>query len=138
MSEEENKALIHRYFEQIDAAAKDKRGASVLDDFIAPEFVNHDPSPGFTPDLDGLKQAFNHFLAAQPDGYHVVEDMFAEGDKVVTRLSAVEGQRANRSCQTGNRVSQHDVGAGSGQGVLRLADRAEHPVGWGLVTNKRE
>jgi predicted ester cyclase len=88
MTAEENKALIRHYYEEIDAAAKDERGASVLDDFIAPIFLNHDPSPGFTPDLEGLKQAYNHFLAANPDGYHVVEDMIAEGDKVVTRLSA--------------------------------------------------
>jgi predicted ester cyclase len=88
MSEEENKDLIRRYYEQIDAAAKDNRGPSFLDDFIAPNFVNHDPSPGFTPDLEGLKQTYNYFLAANPDGYHVVEDMIAEGDKVVTRLSA--------------------------------------------------
>ena len=88
MSEEENKALIYRYFEQIDAAAKDERGAPVLDDFVAPNFVDHAPSPGFTPDLEGLKQAYDHFLAASPDGYHVVEDMIAEGDRVVTRISA--------------------------------------------------
>ena len=88
MSEEENKALMRRYYEQIDKAAKDKRGPSFLDDFVAPNFVNHNPSPGFTPDLEGLKQAYDHFLAASPDGYHVVEDMIAEGDKVATRLSA--------------------------------------------------
>jgi predicted ester cyclase len=88
MTAEENKALIRRYYEEIDAAAKDERDASVLDEFIAPNFLNHDPSPGFSPDLEGLKQAYNHFLAANPDGYHVVEDMIAEGDKVMTRLSA--------------------------------------------------
>ena len=88
MSEEENKALIRRYYQEIDAAAKDDRGASVLDDFVAPNFFNHAPSPGFTPDLEGLKQANDHFLAAAPDGYHVIEDMIAEGDKVMTRLSA--------------------------------------------------
>ena len=88
MSAEENKALIRRYYEEIDAAAKDDRGASVLDDFVAPNFVNRNPSPGFTPDLEGLKQAYEHFLGANPDGYHVVEDMIAEGDKVVTRLCA--------------------------------------------------
>ena len=55
MSEEENKALIRRYYQEIDAAAKDDRGASVLDDFVAPNFINHAPSPGFTPDLEGLK-----------------------------------------------------------------------------------
>jgi predicted ester cyclase len=88
MSEEENKALMRRYYEEIDAAAKDERGASVLDELIAPDFVNHATSPGFTPDKEGLKQAYSYFLAAAPDGYHVVEDMIAEGDKVVTRLSA--------------------------------------------------
>ena len=88
MSEEVNKALVRHYYEELDAAATDKRGASFLDDFVAPNFVNHNPSPGFTPDLEGLKQAYNYFLAASPDGYHVVEDMMAEGDKVVTRLSA--------------------------------------------------
>ena len=88
MSTEENKALIRLYYEEIDAAAKDDRGASVLDAFVAPTFVNRNPSPGFTPDLEGLKQAYEHFLGANPDGYHVVEDMIAEGDKVMTRLSA--------------------------------------------------
>lgn len=88
MLEEENKALIQRYFEEIDAAAQDWRGASVLDEFVAADFVDHNPSPGFTPNLEGLKQAYEHFLAAGPDGYHVIEDMIAEGDKVMTRVSA--------------------------------------------------
>jgi predicted ester cyclase len=88
MSTEENKALIRLYYQEIDAAAKNNRGASFLDDFVTPNFVNHNPPPDFTSDLEGLKQANDHFLAATPDGYHVVEDMIAEGDKVVTRLSA--------------------------------------------------
>ena len=50
MSTEENKALIRHYYEQIDAAAKDNSGSSFLDDFVAPNFVNHNPSPDFTPD----------------------------------------------------------------------------------------
>ena len=85
---EDNKALVQRYFEEVDAAAQDGRGASVLDEFVAPDFVDHSPSPGFTPDLEGLKQAYDHFLAASPDGYHIVEDMIAEEDKVMTRVSA--------------------------------------------------
>jgi predicted ester cyclase len=88
MSAEENKALIRRYYERIDAAAREKRDASFLDEFVASDFANHDVPPGFTPDLEGLKQANDYFLAAAPDGYHVVEDMIAEGDKVMTRLSA--------------------------------------------------
>ena len=69
MTAEENKALIGRYYEEIDAAAREKRDASVLDEFVALDFVNHDPSPGFTPNLEGLEGAYAHFLAANPDGY---------------------------------------------------------------------
>ncbi len=77
MSEEENKALVRHYYEELDAAAKDKRGTSFLDDFVAPNFVNHNPSPGFTPDLEGLKQAYNYFLAASPDSVRSWEKAWA-------------------------------------------------------------
>ena len=88
MTAEENKALIRRYYEEIDAATREKRDASFLGEFISPDYVNHNPPPGFTPDLEGVKQSYAHFLEAHPDGYHVIEDMIAERDKVVTRLSA--------------------------------------------------
>ncbi|MBI2321017.1 MAG: ester cyclase [Chloroflexi bacterium] len=84
MSTEANKALVRRYFEAIDA----RRDPAVLDEFLAPDFLTHNPPPGFAPDLDGQKRAFVHFLAATPDGYHVIEDMVAEGDRVVTRVTA--------------------------------------------------
>ena len=51
MSAEENKALIRRYYEEIDAAAKDQRGASFLEGFVASDYFNHTPPPGFTTDL---------------------------------------------------------------------------------------
>ena len=130
MSEEENKALMRRYYDQIDKAAKEKKEPSFLDDFVAPNFVNHDPSPGFTPDLDGLKQAYDHFLAANPDGYHVVEDMVAEGDKVVTRLSA-------RGTQTGELFGIPPTGkqvSMTGIAIHRIADGkiVEH---WSEIDN---
>jgi len=84
MSTEENKAVVRRYFEAIDA----RRDPSVVDEFLAPDFVSHNPSPGFGSDREGQKGAFVHFLAAAPDAYHVLDDMVAEGDKVVTRLTA--------------------------------------------------
>ncbi len=84
MSAEENKALVRRYFEAID----DRRDAAVVDEFLAPDFVSHNPSPGYGSDREGQKQAFAHFLAAAPDGYHIIDDQIAEGDKVVTRLTA--------------------------------------------------
>lgn len=84
MSTEGNKELVRRYFAAID----ERRDPAVVDEFLSPDFVSHNPSPGFGPDREGQKGAFAHFLAATPDGYHVIDDLVAEGDKVVTRLTA--------------------------------------------------
>jgi predicted ester cyclase len=81
MSTEENKALIRRYFEAIDTGNVD-----ILDEFLAPNFVEHTPLPGMSTDLNGWKQAFKVFLTASP-GYHTVDDLIAEGDKVVGRIT---------------------------------------------------
>ena len=42
MSAEENKALVRRYFEAIDA----RRVPAVVDEFLGIDFVSHSPSPG--------------------------------------------------------------------------------------------
>jgi steroid delta-isomerase-like uncharacterized protein len=86
MSAEQNKALIRRYFAAIDAACKEGN-ADILDDFLAPDFVSRTPFPGLPPTREGAKQVFKMFVAASP-GTHVVEDLIAEGDKVVGRISA--------------------------------------------------
>jgi predicted ester cyclase len=86
MSAEENKALIRRYFAAIDAACE-AGNANILDEFLAPDFVTHNPFPGMDPGLDGAKRIFMMFVASAP-GSHVVEDLIAEGDKVVGRITA--------------------------------------------------
>ena len=86
MSLEANKDLIRRYFAAIDAACQ-SGNADILDEFLAPDFVEHNPFPGIPPTRDGWKQAFFMFDVATP-GYHVVEDVLAEGDKVVARITA--------------------------------------------------
>jgi steroid delta-isomerase-like uncharacterized protein len=82
---EENKALVRRYFELIDSNEGDW---DVLDEFLAPDFVDHAPVPGYSPDREGMRQAAAMFKQATP-GRHVLEDQVAEGDKVVTRVRGV-------------------------------------------------
>jgi predicted ester cyclase len=82
MSVEENKGLIRRYFEEIDELGDE----SVLDRYLAADFVDHSPSPGCTPDLEGMKAAFRMFASGSP-GTHRIDDMVAEGDKVVVRVT---------------------------------------------------
>jgi predicted ester cyclase len=81
---EENKELIRRYLQAIDD--NDSDDWSVLDEFIAPDFVAHNPpAPGVTLDRDGMKQAAEIFRVATP-GTHEVTLQVAEGDLVATHL----------------------------------------------------
>ena len=81
MSTEENKALVRRFYE-----AFSRQNTAALDQFAAADFVDHDLPPGVPPTLEGAKQYLGMFLAAFPDIHNMVEDMVAEGDKVVARV----------------------------------------------------
>lgn len=81
MSVEENKALVRRHVEE----AWNKGNLSVLDEIMAPNLVNHNAPPGITPDREGFKQIISMHRKAFSDLHVTVEDMVAEGDKVVNR-----------------------------------------------------
>ena len=83
MSLEENKALVRRFYEEID-----KGNLAAMDDLVAEDYLDHNPPPfPIPPGREGLKQSFKLFWEATP-GYHRIEDQIAEGDKVVTRLTS--------------------------------------------------
>ncbi|MGI5350515.1 ester cyclase [Streptomyces sp. CA-250714] len=84
MSTEENKMLVRRFYQEIDAGNLD-----AMDELVAEDYKDHSPPPfpGIAPGREGLKQVFQLFWDATP-GTHTVEDQVAEGDKVVTRLTA--------------------------------------------------
>jgi steroid delta-isomerase-like uncharacterized protein len=84
MSTEANKALVRRFYEAID-----RGDLAAMDELVAEDYIDHNPPPfsGLAPGREGLKQAFRIFWEATP-GYHRIEDQIAEGDKVVTRLTA--------------------------------------------------
>ena len=90
MSAEANKALVRRFYEEID-----KGNLAAMDELVADDYVDHSPPPfpGLSTGRAGLKQAFEIFWVATP-GQHRIEDQIAEGDKVVTRIRAT-GTHAN-------------------------------------------
>ncbi len=85
MSSAENKALVRRFYEEID-----KGNLDILDELVAEDYLDHNPPPfpGLGSGRAGLKQAFKLFQQATP-GHHHIEDQIAEGDKVVTRLTSM-------------------------------------------------
>jgi predicted SnoaL-like aldol condensation-catalyzing enzyme len=82
---EQNKALVHRFLEEVD-----KGEIAVLDRNVDPKYGDHNPPrfPGLAPSLAGAQQAFTMALGASQDFHHVVEDQVAEGEKVVSRITA--------------------------------------------------
>jgi len=84
MTADENRALVRRFYEEIDRGNVD-----AIDELVAEDYLDHSPPPfpGLRTGREGLKQAFKIFWEATP-GRHEIEDQVAEGDKVVTRLTA--------------------------------------------------
>ena len=77
MSLEKNKAMIRKGVEEVN-----KRNLAVLDEFIAPDYVDHtNPLRG----LEDVKQFYTKAFKDFPDYHRTIEDIIAEGDKVWVR-----------------------------------------------------
>lgn len=84
MSKEQNKALLSRMIEEVFNQGK----ISLLDDFLAPGFVEHEElPPGIPSGREGVKQLFSLFRSAFPDLKVKIDDTIADGDKVVIRCT---------------------------------------------------
>jgi steroid delta-isomerase-like uncharacterized protein len=62
-------------------------------DLLADDFVEHEETPGLAPTKDGVKSFFRMQLAAFPDLRMDVEDVVADGNKVVARVRYTGTQR---------------------------------------------
>lgn len=80
----ENKALVRRLYDEV----VNQKKLEMLDSLCAPEFVDHNPTPGSGGRLSDVKAMFRDMLAAFPDLTMTVQDQIAEGDKVACRLVA--------------------------------------------------
>jgi predicted ester cyclase len=81
MSLEKNKAIARRYQEEVWG----KGDLALIDELVAADFVDHSLPAGMDPRFAGAKRAVKGALDAFPDGQWTVEDLIAEGDKVVIR-----------------------------------------------------
>jgi predicted ester cyclase len=80
MTTEDNKALVQRFFEEV----INQKNLTALDQFIAPNAVNHTVPSGLPP---GPMQFLSMHLSAFPDVKATVEDLLADGDKVVALVN---------------------------------------------------
>jgi steroid delta-isomerase-like uncharacterized protein len=84
MSTEDNKALVRRYLEEV----FNKKNLAAIDELIAPNHIDHSAAAARSPaGPEGSRQLIGMMLTAFPDLHVTVEDMIAEGDKVVFRMT---------------------------------------------------
>jgi steroid delta-isomerase-like uncharacterized protein len=81
MSTEENKALARRSWEIVSPDNLD-----LIEEVYAPDLVWHEPDQEIR-GYDQAKQFVSTFFAAMPDINITVEDLIAEGEKVVSRYT---------------------------------------------------
>jgi predicted ester cyclase len=83
MSTEDNKAAVRHFYEEV----INKKNLAAIDEFIDPHGIDHALPPGMPGGIEGSKQFIGMYLTAFPDLHFTVEDMIAEGDRVVSRLT---------------------------------------------------
>jgi steroid delta-isomerase-like uncharacterized protein len=83
-STEENKAIVTDFI----GALFTKGDPKAVDDYLAEDFVNHDPPFGASADREGMRSAGAMFRAVFPDWRSDLHLLIAEGDIVVEMFTA--------------------------------------------------
>ena len=81
---EQNKAAMRRLYEEVWNQGK----FEVLDEVVSPDYVGHLPTPPSAPSgREGLRWLIQVYRTAFPDIHVQIADQFAEGEKVLTRIT---------------------------------------------------
>jgi steroid delta-isomerase-like uncharacterized protein len=75
------KELARRWYSEVMSEGK----TEVIDELCAQDFVDHNPLPGTTADLAGLKDFVAQIRAAFPDLQMTADDLIVEGDRLAAR-----------------------------------------------------
>jgi predicted ester cyclase len=79
---EARKTLVRQVYAAFSTGSVDD-----LDDAVAPDYRDRTPAPNQSAGLEGLKEIVGAFRTAFPDGQLMAEEMIAEGDTVVARVT---------------------------------------------------
>ncbi len=120
---ERNKEVARRFYDEV----FNERRVEVLDELAVSDYEEHDPLPGQGTGLEGLKGRVRMVIDGL-DPHFLIEDMIAEGEKVVVRWT-------NSGTNSGAFLGMPPTGRSfsiQGIDIYRLADGklAEH---WHVV-----
>ena len=100
----------------------------LIDELIAPDFVEHSAQPGVPPTREGFKQFAMAYRSAFPDLRYTVDDAIDAGDKIVYRLTVSGTMKGDflGMPATGTRATWTEIHIGR----VANGQLVEH---WGLV-----
>jgi len=104
MGEAENKAIARMFYDEV----VNRGNIGVIDKVTAENYVDHTAAAGMPPGREGEKQWFLMLRAAFPDGRTTIDDIIAEGDKVVVRgtMTGTHSGTVRASSTGGNGTSR--------------------------------
>lgn len=82
-STDANKAIVRQSYEEM----FNQGNTAAVDKYVAPNYVEHQTMPGMPPGPEGLRRTITMLRQAFPDLHITVDDVIAEGDKVVARVT---------------------------------------------------
>ena len=123
MSEQRNKEVVRSFVEAVLNGGEDDR----MSEFFGPDAVDHFAFGSQASGIEEMKDAVVSLRGAFPDATFAIEDLIAEGDKVVTRSIFTGTHRGNflGMAATGNAVSFSVIT------VTRMAD-GKQTERWGM------
>ena len=75
------KEMAQRWYGEVMSEGK----TEVIDELCSPDWLDHDPLPGTTPDFAGLKDFVTQIRAAFPDLQVTADERIGEGDRLAVR-----------------------------------------------------
>jgi steroid delta-isomerase-like uncharacterized protein len=81
---EQNKKIVTEFID----AVFTRGDLGAVDEYLAADFINHDPPAGVTADREGMRAAGAMFRTAFPDWHSEMDIMVGEGDLVVEHFTA--------------------------------------------------
>jgi steroid delta-isomerase-like uncharacterized protein len=114
MSTEDNKAIVRLQHEEV----WNKGNLAIVDEIYAPDFVCHFVVGPKWRGREDVRQQVSEHRASFPDWNEQIEDIIAEGDRVVTRFTSRGTHKGEFQgiAPTGNKVTIAEVA------IYRIAD----------------
>ena len=105
MSTEQNKNIVRRYQEIYNRNELDSLREVLAKDVLTPKIM-----PGLKSGLEGAKQVHAITLIGMPDWHTAIEELIAEGDKVVARITMTGTHTGDLYCVDRSRQNRRALG----------------------------